>query len=582
MAYIPQDEEEQKQLGNTNQVLSEVPTGDEAPSTGGGTGMSGTGPKSQNLDNPGFANLMQYMNANNEQASSLADDISGNLQNEYNSAKGSIDSAAGKASDAARSSTINYDDNLVNGALQDPTGFVSGEGNLDKFIGQRDASYKGPGSFEDSSFYGEAAKGSARVNDIYNANKQGGYEGLLSQLQSNPTKGKSALDIGLLNANPAATGKIKAALQPFEGINSYLSGKAEGVNNEIAGAKKTTQETSDKTRAALQPVVQSFGADISKRLADTKSSAGASAEALKAKLLSGGQLTSQDLHDLGINGMNLTELRNVMGNLKGDYDESFDISPYYSAQNPDAAFTAENVARPEDFARESALQQLMGEDLPFLRDDMSGQAGTAPGSLSKFDIEPAYGDARGLLSTRDQAILDKYKGANMFGQAQDQSDYDPKSFRTKLHAFQRNTDDLSPGAKAWLSVMQGETNSPFTPSDPRWTQPGTTPSDGLTNPYAPPAEGQSPTRYIDSPDGSGAKFMWYDNGQWVDAPQEYRNFQNGGYTEKFNYQTGQYEPTGWTGPTTDELGNSNLGPGIVSGSGTYYIDPKTGEKKTIY
>lgn len=412
MAFIPtQDDEENNNAStNTNQVVNQSTGSNNAggaqPTTGGGgvggspSGVNANGSQS----NAGFAGIMDYLGANKDQAAPMAGQIAGNLGQEYNDTKGAIDNAVTSANTDVNNGTVNYNQDVVNNAVQNPATFVQDPNNVSAFDAQRDAAYTGPGSFEDTGYYGDASKAATKANDTYTAaTSTPGYSGLLSQIETNPTAGKSALDAGLLQTDPNAQSQIKAALDPFSGINDYLSGQASNVDQNIANAQTTSNNTSSQTKQALADAEKGFEGGLAQKTTDATNNVAANTSAARqlfSNLLTTdvSQVPDSLLSSLGLTRDDLTQMKADQQNLTSGFvppDANVPgVTPIPSAPadfsqylGQPTAINPQTVASSDDYAKSAALAQLMGEGYaPYLSD--SSLAGT--GLNPTFDKTSMY------------------------------------------------------------------------------------------------------------------------------------------------------------------------------------------------
>jgi hypothetical protein len=424
MAFVL-DPEEDKQSSNTNQVQKQTDAGAAPISTGGGGG-GGTAPAGgagAPTNAGGFANLMSYLDANKDQANGVATTVAGNLGGKYDAEKGAIDSAATGAKGAAASGTTAFDAGTVNAAVANPAQFVSDPNNVSKFTAQRDATYKGPGSFQDTSFYGDAAKAADAGNQIGKLGASGNFAPVLSEIEKNPTAGKTALDLGLMQYDPTAQSTLQNAVKPFQGINDYLGGKATDVNSAIGDAKNTTADTALKTRTALTGREDAMKSDLTGRLQASKNDLTAKRDSASALL--GKPSATADPAVLSMLGITPEQWSTIYAKenaaVSGYSPKNAGVTPvdgrqvnlgtYYKAPNPDL-IGLPNVANADDFANSAALAQLSG-DAPLLSGSPEGQPALSPfdyDSASR-DLEPFY---RAVMDARKQD-LNVGSGGNIFG-----------------------------------------------------------------------------------------------------------------------------------------------------------------------
>lgn len=376
MAYLQSDDEEQKKVADP---LAQQQTGggNSLPTTGGGAVGA---PAAAQPNQQGFGNIMNYLDANKDQALGVAGTIAQNLGDQYGQAKSTIDTAAMNAMGDVNKNTVNYDPNMVSSAVSNPAEFVKNPTNLSSFTAQRDATYKGPGSFEDTSYYGDAAKAAAKASDTYNAGKSAsGFSGLLNQVSKNPTAGRNALDVGLLQTDPASAAKINAALDPFKDISGYLAGKSSEINKGAESAKKATTEAAQKTKLASADAQASFERDLQSRFA----------------------AANQNYNDF-LAGQNSTlsnpDYQRYASLLNSLYGVSVPTSPTAPTSIPELA----NVASQQDFARAAALTQLSGQPDAILSPADIGKAG---GWQEQKSTLPSANDLRSQMQGLDNRVL---------------------------------------------------------------------------------------------------------------------------------------------------------------------------------
>lgn len=418
MAYVPfTDEEQNKQNVTANPEVGgasgALPTtgggGGAAPAAGGGNPMQApTAPSASQ----GFANINQYLAANKDQAPQVAGTIASNLNNQYTGLQGTIDTAANQAGEAVKGGSTAYDPNLVNSAVSNPSGFAADPNNLAAWQKQYSAAYTGPTSFETSAGYGKAADAANKAGQTYQMGQTGGgYSQLLNQIEKNPTVGKTALDKSLIQADPNAQQTVQGALSPFKGIQDYVSGKSAEIGKQASDAAQQTQQTAQKTQEATQGAITGFGQDLSNKLKTAtaaRETGNADVQSLNSKVLSGQPLSAEDLSKLGVNGEQYKQTQDLYDQMKKTYGNQISpqvSTPYYTqgTANPNTP-TAEGLATPEDFARESAFEKLTGNQLGILQNDQADKAGTYKdaGTPGKYDEAKQQADT-----------VKKYQGADL-------------------------------------------------------------------------------------------------------------------------------------------------------------------------
>lgn len=541
MAFIQSNQNEEdkdKQLqpgqsGGSDGVLT--------PNGGGTSSPKNTPSKPQS-----FATLQSYLKVNKPQGEQLASQVAGNLSQTGTDARAGIEKTANDLNSGVSAQKVAYDPNVVKEAVAAPSDFVKDQNKVNQFNSFKNASYTGPKSAEETPEFQAATNNTnAALAKSKLADSESGRSQLLSDTQQNKATGITALNQALISTNPNAAATIKAAQQPFAGLTELLGSKAQDINKNIgevsgnnaqaaADAQGMTVDKFNAVKQALQAKVTSTNADVRAKSA-----------AIYQKLLKGQPLTDQDYLEIGASGQ-------MQGGLDADSKYLKDVlgidtnkMQYVQDKGISNNLTPEALASKEDYANEAALQKLLGNDYDFLPDDAS-KAGTADTrSQYGYDQSQQFKDNSEKINAAETAFLKDY--SPVLGASAPQGD--PKN-KVAAEIYAAHYDKITPSQQAWYQAyIRG--NPDFKPMRP---QGGAAPK---ADPMAPPAPGESPTRVITDANGQG-KFMWYQNGQWVPAPTEFRNMVNGGYTEQFNYKTGQYEPTGWTGGD----GSGQPGPGV--------------------
>lgn len=434
MAYIPfQNDEENKANGTA--------APEAAPTTGAGGGGAAPAGGASNTPAPkaasqGFANINQYLTANEGQGGQVAGTVASNLQNQYSTLQGEVNNAANQATDAINSGSTAFDQNLVNSAVASPSQFVNDPNNLAAWQKQYNATYTGPAAFEQAPGYAQAATAANKANQTYQLGQTGGgYTKLLNQIEKNPTAGRTALDKALIQSDPNAQNTIQGALSPFKGIQDYVSGKSAEIGKQATEANKTAAETQKKTKEAVsgaqQTLEQSLGQKLSKAQEDARAKntqvqsllatkPGTSEEEYLNSLTHPGQksATEQAFLNLGLTPEQAEAFQGARGAVEESYStpyfnnpaygkdykgSPFDLSKYAQTVNPEADYTRYNTADASDYANAQALAQLTGTQNNLLPEEYASQAGTAP-KVGSFNFKQAAQDLSTPLKQQEEYL----------------------------------------------------------------------------------------------------------------------------------------------------------------------------------
>lgn len=561
MAYVPRQlpEDQENQFGRT-ELTTPFPT----PAGGGSAGSGqapGVGTSTEFGSNA--AKLSDYLKANQEQVAEYGQQVAGDLTQRYNKTLGDLDTGLNQFSQEAQSGYTPPDQTRVNQALANPTEFVKNQQNVQDFSNWYSPQYGGPQNFEGSSIYSNLNN---QVNQaVQNAGLTGTQGGLGTYMNNflganDWTEGMRVLDTALLQRNPQSRQAIQSAADPYKNLSSYLTDTTNKANQAIAGARGQVAQSQADVRGQTQAATDAFTQDLQNRVAQAKSGAQTNAEAFRAALGQGANLTQaeRDLYGAG-NWDDVLRYRDLLQNTQGPfsdtkakYGEKFDFLPYLTEQNPESMYNMANVASADDYAREAALQQLTGNRFNVLSDDMTA-AGTAPKTISQFNAQQAGQDLQQKLRDLDRQVIEQHGGLDL-GSYSEQGWRDlltdPRqaaSYKSWADIINRNPDVADDRMRSVASRLQDFLSG-------GGTQGGDTGGGDAFQPGE-PTDTSANLRIVDG------NYKWYNGSQWVDAPPEYRNMVNGQYTERFNYDTGQYEPVG-SGGGSGVIGFGGGTPGV--------------------
>jgi len=391
MAFFDEDEE-------NPQVDGPISTG--APSSVIGAGGLGSTQQSKGLtpDKPGnFVGIQKYLDANKSQAGKLGDQAASVIGKNVNEAKSSLNSLTDKFKSSVGSApTLNQSD--LDTLNKDPS--LLNQNQLSSLKSVYDASYKGPNSLTDySDDYINTQKKFENTKQLTDASKtEPGRQALIEQINNKPrSKGATVFDSVLLSSGGGRQKIEDEASKARSFLNSNAIGDAESqagqykdsVANAI-NANKAQVQSAAKTQA--KTLADQIAASLTKKRTDAKN--------LDAEL-------KADLGDTTLSDATLNFLRSQSGTPgTPDYrmvDEGLDTyglnlgaSPYYTGID-DVGINTQNTASAQDYAKNKALEALIGSDISsimgsnYLDQGNASQAGTARLSPS-FDSKKLYED----------------------------------------------------------------------------------------------------------------------------------------------------------------------------------------------
>lgn len=373
-----------------------------ASSAAGGGQPAGAQPGGAPTASGSFTNIQRYLTENQPQAKSLAQNVAGQLTQTGQDAQNAAQGVVKTANDQIDANRVPLQSDLLDEAAKNPTVVDSDAGKKAAFLKQRDADYAGPKALEDVGGFQDAQdkvkQAQARIGMT---GTEAGRTQLLTDLSpAGAGKGKLALNQLLLSGNPEAGGILSDAGKPFANLGDYLTAQS----TEARAKAKAAADEAAATRGNVQRrftgdggVVPTMAADLSGRLSGARSDAQARLDSIRTDL-KGMSPSDQDLADLGISRETFSGIKGF-GDLAGGQSQ-FDPLSFLSAQAPDAAFNIGNVATSEDYARQKALEDLMGGDIQSgIHGSDAAMAGTAPKSLATFDTQGAQAGAKTALKS---------------------------------------------------------------------------------------------------------------------------------------------------------------------------------------
>lgn len=404
MAYVPvnQDDEEAKK-----RAAAGTP-----PGSFGDTTPTSTPTKTN------FVNVSDYLTKNPEASTHLGDLGASKLNQQQNEAQSAVSGAKSGFGNDVSAGGQTLDQSFLDSAFSNPESFVQNPDNTAKFLSLRDAAYKGPDSLQSTSYFAPAQdKISGLKTTAEGLGTEAGRNALVGDLSSHPTSGKTSLNQLLLQGNPDAAAKIENAAKGFSGVEDEWQNFVNTSPDQVSQARTSTDAARTATRAGLDTAVNNFSTGLQD--ATTKATSDRDAFNLNYKntqdaIAAGGQgLTPQQLKDLGIDDAYpyISKLHDFNGPQGLSYYNSpVQLSNYETNQGSANSNlpTSASVASPEQYARESALQQLAGRDLGL--PDQQEAPYSSNGKMPTLDYMGAFNSAGSKLENFDKTWQPKVAG----------------------------------------------------------------------------------------------------------------------------------------------------------------------------
>lgn len=439
MAFVANDQEDDEQKQGNTPVS---PTGGGAVHLAPSSGVGSTAPSAPGGAAPAkeaggsFATLNSYLDANQGQAAPLANKITGQIGQQYNTLDQANNSTLGTLNNTVTNAPgyTASDSGLVAKESADPTSFANDPNNVASFQKQLTDSYGGPTSAEgDAGFQ----KQQASVN---NAISQGqaqtqtaaGQQQLVAQNSKAPTAGVTALNGAILSQDPTYLNQVQNAYKPFDNLVSNLNTGAQGIDKTIASEQTDAANAAKNSLGAITGQENDLNNTVNNNLASTIQNATTQNATIKNDVASG-NVTPQDLQTLGMtqdqwNGLSAADkaaaTSRVVQSNQGQFGANtgtanIDNTQFLTQQDPNAVYNASNTATADQYGKAGAFQTLLkGLNLqtPQLAIDPANaaQAGTAPTNLNSFDSGNALTTAQ-QTSQQEQAAAQAYVDALQSG-----------------------------------------------------------------------------------------------------------------------------------------------------------------------
>ncbi len=399
MAYVQgqQTEEEKKReeqmrgaSGAAGGPPASLPSGAQPSPTSGASGN--------------FTNLQRYLEENRSQAGDLAGKVAGTVTAAGEEAKTAAEglAAAGKTQiEAARVQPSG----VLEEAAVNPMAVAGDPAKKAAFTRERDASYAGPAGLEDVEGYQTAQDKVRKAQErIGLTETETGRTALLEEMGGpGYGRGKATLNQLLLSGDPDAARTVAAAGEPYKGLRDYLGAQTE----EARTAAQKAAEEANATKEAVQTrftgpdgLIPSFGSGLDARVAAARTGAGEQFDAAANKIMSGEQLTDQEIALLGVTREEVSEIQAISGALKQDFNDPIPAQDFFQSTSSPDLITRENFATDDDYAEALALADLMGGSHPgLLTQETRGQAGTAITDLGDLRGGDLLAKQRDFLAT---------------------------------------------------------------------------------------------------------------------------------------------------------------------------------------
>lgn len=298
------------------------------------------------------ASIQDYLKANTNQANDLGQKVTSSLSDSQNQEKSTIDQSADSVKNDINSNSVNYDPNLVNKAISDPTAINNNDNDLNSFLKQWNASYSGPQNFESTDKYNTAAGAANEANQkAQQLQTAGGREQLIGDQFGVYGQGNKGLDQALLETSSAFPA-IQQQGNQFGSIQDYLANKSKDLNTAAQQAQTNTTQTKNITQDTFNAGVKNLGDKLAGEQAQIQSTGGQAINSPVDNLLSLLPANPTDV-DLGLKGLTRDQYNAILAT-SGHQTTDPNASNSLYAANPQYS---------KDLAQYLAAQQLQKKAL---------------------------------------------------------------------------------------------------------------------------------------------------------------------------------------------------------------------------
>ncbi|NJO18789.1 MAG: hypothetical protein HC838_00195 [Spirulinaceae cyanobacterium RM2_2_10] len=419
MAYY-NDQDEEQQATDPNAPAVVAPGGESGTISGQGSAGSNSGAAAAAetpaaTGAPGgpnqFVGIKEYLNANKPQTAKLTSDVSSYVNDLGNQARSQLETGQKGFNQAVERNTVALNQDLLNQAVNDPTAIAKDQAKLQDFKTQRDASYKGPNSFDQSDFFQPVNQAVQKATQASaNTATESGQRDLLAQVQNakkgRVNQGALAFDASLLQSDPNSKTMLAKTRDSLKDIPEKLTAAQQSALEKATQAGKTT----DATKAAIQGAFSGpNGAQstLEKNIQNRANSAVNQSKEQAAQtfefLKSGATPNDAQLELLDISRDQWNQLTGDRSYLQNTYGVNpyQDLSVYGELKNPETQINAQNIATADDYARYAALNQLMDTQNTFLSDP--SLAGTADLDSLGFRFDDAQSNIQNSIQLEKKA-----------------------------------------------------------------------------------------------------------------------------------------------------------------------------------
>ena len=346
---------------------------------GGSSAIIPNAPTSNTANKGGssFSNISEYLQQNAPQSAALAGQVGNVVTGQNKAAETAINTAESAFNTNVGKGTVTYDENLANRAASNTSEVAGNTEENARFKQMFNAEYKGPRSIEEETTFNPAMQSATKAKQTAaNLETETGRKELLGGIQG---QGKRQANAGVSSLNNLLLQNAPGAKETFAGVKSGLSdldarlkAASESSLSKAAAAKAATDLTKSTTRSKMDETVANFNTGLDTKTANTIANYGS------AEQLDTGDITDAQLQAMGLN-------RDLYNSIRADQYVGSNLGQYQPSKVSGGMINKNTVATAEDYAKQAALNELMGTSAAYI--NTPELAGTGNLSSNQFDIE---------------------------------------------------------------------------------------------------------------------------------------------------------------------------------------------------
>ncbi len=359
MAYLPSRPLDEEGQGGQPKL------GGQASFVQAGSGATGASPAPGTGQGTGFVDLRRYLEANAPKTGALADKVGGGIEEKAGETESAINTGVGEFKSAATEQN-KMDPDWVSQSLMNPQETVGSPEDFERFTALREGTFRGDTAMDPSKFVGNVQE----AEDYGNLTQTpGGMEELMAGFSADPTKGKSALNTALLQQSDPAQARLAQARERTSGLQDYLNQSVTGTQDFTGGLQNQLTDFAPQVGQMSQDEASRFKDAVTQNY-NTRNTAAI------------GTINDK----VAAENARISDLM-AQSTLGDNYYNNFVLPTRQSS-----GLTRDQSASVEDYARDAALDKLIGSESGVLTNENAAQGGTWDSALDMYLNSPDFNE----------------------------------------------------------------------------------------------------------------------------------------------------------------------------------------------